>query len=751
MRLQIALPAAILLAISTAALPAQQKPTFRSRTDLIMIDAVVVDQDGHSVRGLKAADFALTDRKKLQRIETFEEVWHQRPSAPGGPAFMLPPALKLDVASNMTVQADRLVVVIIDDLHIWKGRTDKTRQLATDVVTNLGAQSSMAVLYTSAEGSTEVTQDRGHLLAAIDGMKARKPLRRPHQAFAYPGPGYIDPETPIDIRLNKLNDAAKVSLQEQGDNARLLHTIGKAGRMLLDESRRRKAFVLISEGFQSGVSEQPEIVSQDVDISGGRDREAFKEMMDAMRRSNVALYAIDPRGKVRAEDMMLESWPPPDCAVCMNPPAPDSGRGTSSTAPLLQQPAERVQPREDSQFAWDNPVRMAQSFLTNTARALGGFAITDSDDLTGGLSRILEDLDHYYLLGFYPTDAVEDGKAHPVGVTVPGHPEYRIRFRRGYTADTPAAPLKSKDPLAELASSVMPRSDLPLRLTAMPLPGEGKAASVAVALEVTAPVGLMKEADSKLRDDIKYSVIVVDEKKAKVSQRTGRSATFSLRATDPTKPEPDQVTYQIPLLIDLGPGRYQLRASAMSRKLDKGGSVYLDLTVPDFSKTPLTLTTIALGYSGGPRVPVGRTPVPNASASSGNVTSISPTPVQSGFPIPSAGPQAVPLAQARAQNSKNPLPFEPTLSREFARADALLVYFALARKDVSSTVPLEIRVLNAAGSVQLSIDRTVGRNEPGDIRLRIPLETLTPGAYVLRVTAADSRNKATTETGFIVK
>jgi VWFA-related protein len=234
MRLQIALPAAILLAISTAALPAQQKPTFRSRTDLIMIDAVVVDQDGHSVRGLKAADFALTDRKKLQRIETFEEVWHQRPSAPGGPAFMLPPALKLDVASNMTVQADRLVVVIIDDLHIWKGRTDKTRQLATDVVTNLGAQSSMAVLYTSAEGSTEVTQDRGHLLAAIDGMKARKPLRRPHQAFAYPGPGYIDPETPIDIRLNKLNDAAKVSLQEQGDNAQLLHTIGKAGRMLLD-------------------------------------------------------------------------------------------------------------------------------------------------------------------------------------------------------------------------------------------------------------------------------------------------------------------------------------------------------------------------------------------------------------------------------------------------------------------------------------------------------------------------------------
>ena len=49
----------------------------------------------------------------------------------------------------------------------------------------------------------------------------------------------------------------------------------------------------------------------------------------------------------------------------MNPPAPDPGRaGTRSTPPMQQQPSERVQPREDSQFAWDNPVRMAQSFLT---------------------------------------------------------------------------------------------------------------------------------------------------------------------------------------------------------------------------------------------------------------------------------------------------------------------------------------------------------------------------------------------------
>jgi hypothetical protein len=495
-----------------------------------------------------------------------------------------------------------------------------------------------------------------------------------------------------------------------------------------------------------------------VDLSAGRFGAAMDEMMQSMRRSNVALYAIDPRGKVRAEDLMLESWPPPDCAVCMNPPAPDPGRsGTNSTPPLLSRPDNRVQQREDSQFAWENPVRLAQSFLTNTARAMGGFAVTDTDDLTGGLSRILEDLDHYYLLGFYPTDPVDDTRSHPVGVTVPGHPEYKIRFRRGYTPDAPPKPLKSKDPLAELVTSVMPKSDLPLRLTAMPLPATGKAVSVAVALEVTAPVNVMKEADKKLRDDINYSVMVVDEKKAKVSQRTGRSASFSLRATDPTRPEPDQVTYQIPLTIDLAPGRYQLRASAMSKKLDKGGSVYLDLTVPDFSKAPLGLTTIALGFDGGPRVPVGRTASPGVPLIPAGGGMIAQQPARGASPYQPLPPsqtlpgQDMPPAQARAQNNRNPLPFEPTLSREFEQADVLATYFEVARKDRNSTVALAIRVLDANAAVRLSYDRIVAPNESGKIALRIPLESLSPGAYVIRVTGGDSSNKATTETGFIVK
>ena len=751
MRRRIAVSAALVF-LATESLPAQQA-TFRSKTELIVVDAVVVDKDGNAVRGLKKSDFALTDRKKPQVIETFEEVSHERARAGTAPVPALPLTLKLDVASNMTVQADRLVMVVIDDLHIWKGRTDKARALAQDIVTNLGNQASMAVVFTGGEGSTEVTQDRSVLLAAIGGMQGRQSVRRPRESLS-PRRPRIDAGASMDKALDDINRAGRASLEDLFANSQYLATMTAAASTLKEENRRRKALVVISEGMNQdlsriagGESDLAEMGTFDSSLSADMAMNTLVPMMTALRRANVAVYAIDPRGKVRSEDIMRESWPPPDCAVCNNPPA-------------LPLPAERVEDREDSMFAWHNPVRVAQAGLGFTSDATGGFAVTDTDDLTGGLGRILQDLDHYYLLGFYPANTTGGKDTHPVGLTVPGHPEYTLRFRRGYTPDGPSSPpLKestSKDPLAALAARVMPTSDLPLRLTAMPLPGDGKIVSVAVALEVTAPVTLIKDADKKLRDDITYSVMVVDGKKAKVTQRTGRSATFSLRATDPDKPEPDEVSYQIPLLMDLPPGRYQLRASAISRKLGKGGSVYLDVTVPDFPKIPLALTPIAIGFQGGPRVPVGRTagstgPFPPGVATMGP-PSTRAAPAAPVVPHAAVSPDLlIPPAQARAQNSKNPLPFEPTLNREFVPRDVLQTYFEVARMDVTTSVALEIRVLAATDVMLLRYDAIIPPRDHGRIHLQIPLQTLGPGAYTVRVTGSDGRNTARTETGFVIR
>src|SRR5688500_11016656 len=99
--------AALLLAAAIVARGTQpSQPTFRARADLVQVDVVVVDENGNPVRGLKAREFALFDRKKPQEIVNFDEVSHARPAAAAAAAAAGPaPIVAQDIASNQTVQA----------------------------------------------------------------------------------------------------------------------------------------------------------------------------------------------------------------------------------------------------------------------------------------------------------------------------------------------------------------------------------------------------------------------------------------------------------------------------------------------------------------------------------------------------------------------------------------------------------------------------------------------------------------------
>jgi VWFA-related protein len=718
---------------------ADQQTTFKSSIELIHVDVTVVDARGSAVHGLTAADFALTDRKKPQAIATFTEESHGRGDSAAAdtaadPLSALPPTVRRDVSSNTTVQADRLVMLVIDGLHIWKDRTDRAKSIARSIVTDLGGQASMAVVFTSGEGGTQVTADRSTLLAAIDKMRGRQSVRRPHQATDTQRAAAIDPESPANP-LDVVAKSQSVVLQDFEDNMRQIRTMNDAAKMLRREDQRRKAFVLISEGFSKSMNGVFDAEMTPCESGGGEcyhDRE-LKLMMESLRRSNVTTYAIDPRGKIRPEDMMLESFPPPDCGAC------------AIEAPDPNNPAERMPPHEDSQFRWNNPIRQAQDALSLVSEATGGFAVTDSNDFTGGLKRIIEDIDHYYVLGFYPPDP-NSTKYRPLGVTVPGHPDWTVRFRHGYVAGAPPAEAPDKDPLVELSRGVMPKTGLPLRLTALPLVGDGRTSAVAVSLEISAPTGAMKDADAKLRDDVSYAVLVVDENRAKVASRTGRSAKLSLSAAHAQGPMPETVTYQIPMTLDLPPGRYQFRASAESKKLQRGGSVYLDVTVPDFRSAPLILSSIALGYADGARVPVGREPTPVE-------TIAAPRTIQPGT-APRVGltpPPADTPTPAPARVIPGVIPFDPSLDRQFTAADTVRAYFEVARADAATTVHMTMTIVDASGRSVMAIEREVAPKAPGHVDVRVPLAPLGPGPYRLRVAATDGRHVAQSETGFLIK
>ena len=152
--------------------PPSQQPVFRARTDLVSVYVVAVDAADQPVHGLTKDNFTVTDRKKPQQIEVFDEISHA--DTPSTPAFTLPPNLKHDVASNNVELADRLVIIVADDLHIYKDRADRSKNLIKMLVDQLGTKTPMALLFTSGKHNVPVTEDRSLILNAADTLKGMR-------------------------------------------------------------------------------------------------------------------------------------------------------------------------------------------------------------------------------------------------------------------------------------------------------------------------------------------------------------------------------------------------------------------------------------------------------------------------------------------------------------------------------------------------------------------------------------------------
>ncbi len=686
--------------------PQQQAPVFKAGVELVQVDVVVRDQSGLPIHGLLAEDFVLLDRGKPVPVATCKAVRRDRDVAPSF-ASRFPASTRLDTSSNQTSQAGRIIVMVLDDLHAFRGRDDVVKKIAKELVQSLGDDSLMALLMTSGDYNVEITEDRSRLLAAIDKFKGARLVRRPMQA--------------VD------NRRGGGDLQEFDANMQFYNTLENAARLFRGNDGRRKAFVLISENIAKDLSgilqsrvvpgEVPqggaEYISGNLEFKPLPNPETFAyealEMVESMRRSNVVTYAIDPRGHVPIEELMRECQP--SFGMERDPCVGGVGGPTSMTG-------------------W---VGMAQRGLEEIAGASGGFAIVNTDDFTEGIDRVIDDLDNYYLLGFYPEDTKSRGYRR-LDVQVRERSDLALRYRRGYEVGLGANTVeqKNKDPLFAMIAGALPNANVPLRLGASVLPGSGKDARIPVAIEVTVPRQSMEEADARLRDQIKYAITVVDMKGGKVKEASGYGANLVLRPRGGGGNAPTSVTYQIGKLLELPPGRYHLRASASSAKLEDGGSVYLPIDVPDFTKDRLGVSGLVLGYRSGPRVPSVATAAP-ARAAGNRMAGIPPPP--RGTPPPIIGG----------------LPVQPTLDREFLVSDDVVLYFEIIRKERSRELSILVTAVDAQDRVVKHYTQKMPPESLGKVSVGLPLKDIGPGAFRLRVQVADGSTTATNETAILIK
>jgi VWFA-related protein len=71
-----------------------------------------------------------------------------------------------------------------------------------------------------------------------------------------------------------------------------------------------------------------------------------------------------------------------------------------------------------------------EEFATQTGGAV--YVPHSNSDLDRAFEQISADLAQQYLLSYYPNDDPQDGRFRAISLTVPSHPNARIRTRKGY-------------------------------------------------------------------------------------------------------------------------------------------------------------------------------------------------------------------------------------------------------------------------------------------------------------------------------
>src|SRR5262249_7896771 len=104
--------------------------------------------------------------------------------------------------------------------------------------------------------------------------------------------------------------------------------------------------------------------------------------------------------------------------------------------------------------------------LDELSQETGGYSLKNTNDLSGGLKRLSEELGNYYVLTYSPTNQNYNGKFRRITVKL-ARPDLQVRARRGYYAlrtldDSPV--LAHEVPLIERANSTTAVNDFPAYL-----------------------------------------------------------------------------------------------------------------------------------------------------------------------------------------------------------------------------------------------------------------------------------------------
>ncbi|HEX3373603.1 MAG TPA: VWA domain-containing protein [Edaphobacter sp.] len=405
--------------------PATQQPsqsgvaTLRAGTQLVVVDVVVTDKNQRPIHGLKASDFTLTEENAPQTIKHFEE--HTALTPADATKFPALPKFPPGVFTNYTPAPVNGAVnlLLLDALNTPVRDQAYVRQqlLAYLNATPPGTRIAIFGLTTQLTILQGFTSDP-EILKAVTSSKLGKnsPLLQDSV-----GGGGIQNSTADNLE-DAGADATTVANLRQFDaqqqsfqlQLRVKYTLDAMNQLAryLSSIPGRKNLIWFSGSFP--ISVLPDTTGNLTDpfaVVADYEKE-FRETVNLLARSQVAVYPVDARG--------LTNAPVFDASTSRNYAAP--GRGTARMTQDL------------NKFSTDTAAE--HSTMSQMAEATGGHAFYNTNGLTQAVATAINDGSNFYTLTYTPSNPPSDGKFRKIKVQL-AQGGVNLAYRHGYYADDP--------------------------------------------------------------------------------------------------------------------------------------------------------------------------------------------------------------------------------------------------------------------------------------------------------------------------
>jgi len=537
----------VMLCTGVTSQQASSEYTFRSKTELVLVNVTVRDRNGNPVRDLKREDFTLLEDNKPQQVVSFDlentdavlsTVAAEAPLLRATPAQG---AGETPALVNRPLKDRRLIILFFDLSSMQPDEIDQATTAAQNYVDKQMVPADLVAVVSLGNTLTvnqDFTSDRALLKKALQGFNLGA------------GAGFEEGST-----------GSTEGTSETGGS----FTVDDTEYNIFNTDRRLQALRSIAEKLAT-INEKKSLIyfSSGMDRTGIENQSQLRSATNAAVRANMAIYTMDIRG--------LQALVPSGEAQNA------SLRGTSPYS------SKSVAGQFDSNAT-------TQETLVTLAGDTGGRAFLDSNDFGRVFTGVQQDTSLYYLLGYHSSNSARDGRFRRITVRV-NRPGVKIDFRRGYYAPADFQHSTRDDrerQLDEELASDLPTTDLPVYLSAAYFRIADRKFYVPVSVVVPGSQIPFTHNNDQDRATLDVLGIVTDPEKRPVGQIRD-TVKLALNASQLVQRK--NVQYNTGFVLP--PGTYHLKFVVRENQSGRLGSFETDLTVPDLKSVPVKMSSIVL-------------------------------------------------------------------------------------------------------------------------------------------------------------